>query len=188
MTSFDSGTPRADSPASPARSETSQRRRQSTKHPTRPNCATAALRPGCRSIPAAKFRHSAELYGATKAALNSPPNKLRTQHRAHQPCNKGCPMSTNGDRKSTGSNFGCGISTFRFPLSTFSARSHSFSQSSSDGMVTSACIWKTPKPSRRQAHRSRPPALASLGRFPRRHFQPISLLPRPKKHSQSISG
>jgi len=33
---------------------------------------TAALRPACRSIPAAKFRLSAELKGATKAALNSP--------------------------------------------------------------------------------------------------------------------
>jgi hypothetical protein len=27
---------------------------------------TAALRPGCRSIPAARFRHSAELNGAIK--------------------------------------------------------------------------------------------------------------------------
>src|ERR1035437_9160434 len=33
---------------------------------------TAPLRPGCRSIPAAKFRHSAELDGATRTALNSP--------------------------------------------------------------------------------------------------------------------
>jgi hypothetical protein len=30
-------------------------------------------------IPAAKFRHSVELNGATKAALNSPQNELRTQ-------------------------------------------------------------------------------------------------------------
>src|ERR1017187_6066038 len=42
---------------------------------------TAPLRPACRSIPAAKFRHSAELNGATRAALNSPPNALRTQRR-----------------------------------------------------------------------------------------------------------
>jgi hypothetical protein len=54
------------------------------RRPTRPNCATAALRPGCRSIPAAKFRHSAELNGATKAALNSPPNELRTQRRSRR--------------------------------------------------------------------------------------------------------
>jgi len=38
-------------------------------HPTRQNCATTALRPGCRSIPAAKFRHYAELNSATKAEL-----------------------------------------------------------------------------------------------------------------------
>ena len=38
-------------------------------HPTRPNCATAALRPGCRSIPTAKFRHSAEPDGATRTAV-----------------------------------------------------------------------------------------------------------------------
>ncbi len=31
------------------------------RHPARPNSATAALRPGCHSIPAVKFRHSAEL-------------------------------------------------------------------------------------------------------------------------------
>src|ERR1039458_596828 len=49
--------------------------------PARPNCVTAALRPACRSIPAAKFRHAAELYGATRAALNSPPNALRNQRR-----------------------------------------------------------------------------------------------------------
>jgi hypothetical protein len=47
-------------------------------------------------------------------------------------------MAASGGRKSTGSNFGCGFSTFRFPLFTFSARTHSFSQSSSDGTVTSA--------------------------------------------------
>jgi hypothetical protein len=52
--------------------------------PTRPNCATAALRTGCRSIPAARFRHSGELIGATKAPLNSPPNALRTQRRSPQ--------------------------------------------------------------------------------------------------------
>jgi hypothetical protein len=34
-------------------------------------CATPSLRPGCRSIPAAKFRHSKKLNSATKAALNS---------------------------------------------------------------------------------------------------------------------
>jgi len=36
-------------------------------------------RPGCRSFPAARFRHSAELNGATKAALNFPLYELRTQ-------------------------------------------------------------------------------------------------------------
>src|ERR1039457_7133371 len=41
-------------------------------------------------------------------------------------------MAANGDRKSTGSNFGC---TLRCELF-----SHSFSQSSSDGTVTSACF------------------------------------------------
>ena len=45
---------------------------------------TAALRPVCRSIPAARFRHSAELNGATRAALNSPPNALRTQRRSRR--------------------------------------------------------------------------------------------------------
>jgi hypothetical protein len=45
----------------------------------------AALRPGCRSIPAAKFRHSAELNGSTKAALNSPLNdEFRTQRRSRR--------------------------------------------------------------------------------------------------------
>ncbi len=39
-------------------------------------------------------------------------------------------MATNGDRKSTGSNFGCTLYFEFFP--------HSFSQSSSDGTVTSA--------------------------------------------------
>ena len=53
-------------------------------YPTRPNCATAALRPGCRSIPAAKFRPSAELDGATRAALNSPPKALRTHRRSRR--------------------------------------------------------------------------------------------------------
>jgi hypothetical protein len=38
----------------------------------------------CRSIPAAKFRHAAELNGATKAALNSPLSKLRTQRRSRR--------------------------------------------------------------------------------------------------------
>jgi hypothetical protein len=33
---------------------------------------TAPLRPGCRSIPPAKFRHSGELISATKTALDSP--------------------------------------------------------------------------------------------------------------------
>ncbi len=38
-----------------------------------------------RSIPAAKFRHSGELNGATKAALNSPLNDaLRTQRRSRR--------------------------------------------------------------------------------------------------------
>jgi hypothetical protein len=46
-------------------------------------------------------------------------------------------MAANGDRESTGSNFGCGFSTFRFP---HFPRSHSFSQSSSDGTVTSAFV------------------------------------------------
>ncbi len=41
-------------------------------------------------------------------------------------------MATNGDRKSTGSNFGCTLYFEFFP--------HSFSQSSSDGTVTSACF------------------------------------------------
>src|ERR1039457_863830 len=45
---------------------------------------TAPLRPGCRSIPAAKFRHSAELDGATRTALNSPPKALRTQRRSRR--------------------------------------------------------------------------------------------------------
>jgi hypothetical protein len=41
-------------------------------------------------------------------------------------------MAANGDRKSTGSNFGC---TLRCGFSC-----QSFSQSSSDGTVTSACF------------------------------------------------
>ena len=45
---------------------------------------TAPLRPGCRSIPAAKFRHSAELDGATRTALNFPPKALRTQRRSRR--------------------------------------------------------------------------------------------------------
>jgi hypothetical protein len=45
---------------------------------------TVALRPDCRSIPAAKFRHSAELNGATRAALNSTLNELRTQRRSRR--------------------------------------------------------------------------------------------------------
>ena len=45
---------------------------------------TAALRPSCRSIPAAKFRHSGELISATKAALNSPLLRLRTQRRSRR--------------------------------------------------------------------------------------------------------
>ena len=48
---------------------------------SRPNSATAALRPVCRSIPAAKFRHSVELISATKATLDSPLCRLRTQSR-----------------------------------------------------------------------------------------------------------
>ena len=40
--------------------------------------------------------------------------------------------AANGDRKSTGSNFGCALRCEFF--------SHSFSQSSSDGTVTSACF------------------------------------------------
>jgi hypothetical protein len=44
-------------------------------------------------------------------------------------------MATNGDWKSTGSNFGC---TFQLSAFHISARPHSFSQSSSDGTVTSA--------------------------------------------------
>jgi hypothetical protein len=43
-----------------------------------------------------------------------------------------CATATNGDRKSTGNNFGC---TLRCEFSP-----HSFSQSSSDGTVTSACF------------------------------------------------
>ena len=39
------------------------------RHPARPNSATAPLRPACRSIPAARFRHSTELKGTTKAPL-----------------------------------------------------------------------------------------------------------------------
>jgi hypothetical protein len=35
--------------------------------------------PSCRSIPAARFRHSAELNGATKAALNSPLKELNVE-------------------------------------------------------------------------------------------------------------
>jgi len=40
--------------------------------PTRPDCAHRYARPRHRSITTAKFRHSAELNGTTKAALNSP--------------------------------------------------------------------------------------------------------------------
>jgi hypothetical protein len=41
--------------------------------------------PSLRSIPAAKFRHSGELNGATKAPLNSPLNdELRTQRRSRR--------------------------------------------------------------------------------------------------------
>ena len=47
-------------------------------------CRNILCRPGCRSIPAAKFRHSAELNGATKTALNSPLNELRTQRRSRR--------------------------------------------------------------------------------------------------------
>src|SRR5208282_659937 len=50
-------------------------------HPSRPNSATAALRPVCRSIPPAKFRHSGALISATKATLDSPLFWLRTQSR-----------------------------------------------------------------------------------------------------------
>ena len=38
----------------------------------------------CRFIPIVKFRHSAELNGATRTALNPPPNVLRTHHRSHR--------------------------------------------------------------------------------------------------------
>lgn len=51
------------------------------QEPTRPDCAHRYARPGQRSIPAAKFRHSAELISATKAALVSPPNALRIHRR-----------------------------------------------------------------------------------------------------------
>jgi hypothetical protein len=50
-----------------------------TPHATEPH--TAPLRPACRSIPAVRFRHSAELNGATKAPLVSPLLPLRTQRR-----------------------------------------------------------------------------------------------------------
>jgi hypothetical protein len=84
-----------------------------------------------------------------------------------------------GDRKFTGSNFGCTLCSEFFP--------HSFSQSSSGGTVTSACIWKHRSQAaakRTEAARLRSQTWADfLG-----HFQLISLLPRPKKHSQSISG
>ena len=43
-------------------------------------------------------------------------------------------MAANGDRKSTGSNFGCTLRLEFFP--------RSFSQSSSDGTVTSACFTR----------------------------------------------
>jgi hypothetical protein len=46
----------------------------------RPNCATTALRPGCRSIPAAKFRYSAELHGMTEAAFPFSEPKPRFRH------------------------------------------------------------------------------------------------------------
>jgi uncharacterized protein YacL len=71
--------------------------------PARPNCATAAFRPGYRSIPAAKFRHPAELNGATKAALNSPLNELRTQHRSRRKWDQLCdsPNAENVDAAST---------------------------------------------------------------------------------------
>src|ERR1035438_1850723 len=45
---------------------------------------TAPLRPACRSIPAARFRHFAELNGATKAPLVSPLLPLPTQRRSRR--------------------------------------------------------------------------------------------------------
>jgi hypothetical protein len=42
-----------------------------------------------------------------------------------------CAAAASGDQKSTGNNFGCALRCEFF--------SHSFSQSSSDGTVTSAC-------------------------------------------------
>lgn len=47
------------------------------------SCAVGT-RPGLCSFSATKFRHSWELNGATKAALNSPPNELRTQRRSRR--------------------------------------------------------------------------------------------------------